>query len=109
MDTVETYQQQLLDQAQHIYYETPLRAAETIESLGIENVDIISADGGAGYLPGAPYDRAIFTAGAYDLPHHFSGGSSFTVRRRTIDDSAIVLRLSSPEPAMEFSQRRISP
>lgn len=51
--------------------EVARRAAETIESLGIENVSIITADGGAGYLPGAPYDRAIFTAGAYDLPHHF--------------------------------------
>ena len=27
MDAVETYQQQLLDQAQHIYYETPLSDA----------------------------------------------------------------------------------
>ncbi|MDQ2995634.1 MAG: protein-L-isoaspartate O-methyltransferase, partial [Chloroflexota bacterium] len=51
--------------------EVARRAAETIESVGIGNVSIINADGGAGYLPGAPYDRAIFTAGAYDLPHHF--------------------------------------
>ena len=46
-------------------------AAATIESLGIHNVRIINADGGAGYAPGAPYDRAIFTAGTHDLPHHF--------------------------------------
>jgi protein-L-isoaspartate(D-aspartate) O-methyltransferase len=46
-------------------------AAGTLEALGIENVHVIEGDGGEGYAPGAPYDRAIFTAGAYDLPHHF--------------------------------------
>jgi hypothetical protein len=34
-------------------------------------VSIIEADGGEGYAPGMPYDRAIFTAGAYDLPRAF--------------------------------------
>jgi protein-L-isoaspartate O-methyltransferase len=46
-------------------------AAAIIEQLGIKNVNIIEADGGEGYAKGAPYDRVIFTAGAYDLPHHF--------------------------------------
>lgn len=46
-------------------------AAATIEARGIKNVKVIEADGGEGYEAGAPYDRAIFTAGAYDLPHHF--------------------------------------
>jgi protein-L-isoaspartate(D-aspartate) O-methyltransferase len=46
-------------------------AAATLETLGITNVEVIEGDGGEGYAPGAPYDRAIFTAGAYDLPHHF--------------------------------------
>jgi protein-L-isoaspartate(D-aspartate) O-methyltransferase len=46
-------------------------AAKTIERLEIKNVTIIEADGGEGYAVDAPYDRAIFTAGAYDLPHHF--------------------------------------
>ncbi len=46
-------------------------AAATIESLGIRNVSIIEGDGGEGYAAAAPYDRAIFTAGAYDLPHAF--------------------------------------
>ncbi len=32
---------------------------------------MIEGDGGEGYAAGAPYDRAIFTAGAYDLPHPF--------------------------------------
>jgi protein-L-isoaspartate(D-aspartate) O-methyltransferase len=43
----------------------------TIKQLGINNVSIIEADGGEGYSKEAPYDRAIFTAGTYDLPHHF--------------------------------------
>ena len=47
------------------------QASETIKSLGIETVSIIEGDGGEGYAPGAPYDRATFTAGTYDLPRHF--------------------------------------
>jgi protein-L-isoaspartate(D-aspartate) O-methyltransferase len=46
-------------------------AAATIDALGIRNVKVIEGDGGEGYAAGAPYDRAIFTAGAYDLPHPF--------------------------------------
>ncbi len=47
------------------------KAARTIETLAIRNVSIIEGDGGAGYVAGAPYDRAIFTAGTYDLPRYF--------------------------------------
>jgi protein-L-isoaspartate(D-aspartate) O-methyltransferase len=46
-------------------------AKSCIEQRRIKNVSIIEADGGNGYAAGAPYDRAIFTAGTYDLPHHF--------------------------------------
>jgi protein-L-isoaspartate(D-aspartate) O-methyltransferase len=46
-------------------------AAENVATLGIKNVSVIAADGGEGYAAAAPYDRAIFTAGAYDLPRHF--------------------------------------
>ena len=46
-------------------------AAGTIATLGVENVSVIAADGGEGYAAGAPYDRAIVTAGAYDLPRQF--------------------------------------
>lgn len=46
-------------------------AAETLQAFGIKNVSVIAADGGDGYLAGAPYDRMIFTAGAYDLPRAF--------------------------------------
>ncbi len=51
--------------------EVAQRAQETIAALGITNVHIMAADGGEGYAAGAPYDRVIFTAGAYDLPHYF--------------------------------------
>lgn len=47
------------------------QAADHVAALGLDNVTILHGDGGAGYAPGAPYDRAIFTAGAYDLPEHF--------------------------------------
>lgn len=46
-------------------------AAETIESLGISNVHIVAGDGAEGHADSAPYDRAIFTAGAFDLPRFF--------------------------------------
>lgn len=47
------------------------KAAETIDSLGIANVHIVAGDGAEGYQNGAPYDRAFFAAGAFDLPHYF--------------------------------------
>lgn len=52
--------------------EVAARAAEAVHRAGITNVSIITADGGDGYSAGAPYDRAIFTAGTYDLPRAFN-------------------------------------
>jgi protein-L-isoaspartate(D-aspartate) O-methyltransferase (PCMT) len=46
-------------------------AAKTSEMLGIRNIDIIAGDGGDAQVPAAPYDRAIFLAGAYDLARPF--------------------------------------
>jgi protein-L-isoaspartate(D-aspartate) O-methyltransferase len=51
--------------------EVATMAAGIIETLGIENVHVVAADGGDGYESGAPYDRVIFTAGSYDLPGSF--------------------------------------
>jgi len=51
--------------------EVAQKASEIIATLEIRNVNIIAADGGEGYAPSGPYDRAVFTAGTYDLPHHF--------------------------------------
>lgn len=47
------------------------RAKSTIRDLDISNVEIIEADAGHGFEKGAPYDRAVFTAGTYDLPMAF--------------------------------------
>jgi protein-L-isoaspartate(D-aspartate) O-methyltransferase len=46
-------------------------ATEIIDKLAIQNVSIIAGDAGDGYESDLQYDRAIFTAGAYDLPDHF--------------------------------------
>ena len=51
--------------------ELALSAAETIARIGVRNVHVVASDGGEGYAPGAPYDRATFTAGTYDLAHSF--------------------------------------
>jgi protein-L-isoaspartate(D-aspartate) O-methyltransferase len=47
------------------------RAVASIAELGITNVEVIAADGSEGYAAGAPYDRAVFTAGTHDLPRPF--------------------------------------
>jgi protein-L-isoaspartate(D-aspartate) O-methyltransferase len=59
-------------------------ATEALQAAGITNVTVVVGDGGDGFAPGAPYDRAIFTAGAYDLPSAFfdqvaDGGLLLTV------------------------------
>ncbi len=46
-------------------------AAQTVAELEFENVHIIEGDGSDGYAAAAPYDRVVFTAGTYDLPHPF--------------------------------------
>jgi protein-L-isoaspartate(D-aspartate) O-methyltransferase len=46
-------------------------AMNTLDRLHINNVHVVAADGGEGHVAGAPYDRAIFTAGTYDLSHCF--------------------------------------
>lgn len=44
---------------------------KTIQEMGFTNILIVQGDGAQGYPPEAPYDRAIFTAGATDLPLAF--------------------------------------
>jgi protein-L-isoaspartate(D-aspartate) O-methyltransferase len=46
-------------------------ARKSIQELGLFQVEIIEGDGGEGYEKFAPYDRAVFTAGANDLPGAF--------------------------------------
>jgi protein-L-isoaspartate(D-aspartate) O-methyltransferase len=49
------------------------RANAVLRTRRIGNVTVIVGDGGDGYAAGAPYDRATFTAGTYDLPRQFYG------------------------------------
>jgi protein-L-isoaspartate(D-aspartate) O-methyltransferase len=44
------------------------RATETLGRLGIENVEVIAADGTHGYPAGAPYDAIVVAAGAPSVP-----------------------------------------
>lgn len=42
-------------------------ARRQLASIGITDVDVITGDGAAGYLPNAPYDRVILTVNAGDI------------------------------------------
>jgi protein-L-isoaspartate(D-aspartate) O-methyltransferase len=42
-------------------------ARDNLARAGVEGVDVVHADGYAGWPPGAPYDRVIVTAGVDDL------------------------------------------
>jgi protein-L-isoaspartate(D-aspartate) O-methyltransferase len=66
----------LVAPAGHVYSveilpEIAQMATEAVAALALTNVSIIQADGADAYAKGAPYDRAIFTAGTYDLPRAF--------------------------------------
>jgi protein-L-isoaspartate(D-aspartate) O-methyltransferase len=41
---------------------------KALKIAGIEQVSVLEGDSGAGYIAEAPFDRIIFTAGAYDIP-----------------------------------------
>lgn len=43
-------------------------AAERVKRLGYTNIEIVVADGSAGYPPHAPYDRVIITAAVNEVP-----------------------------------------
>jgi len=44
-----------------------LAARAHLAAAGSENVQVVQADGGEGYAPGAPYDRVILSVGAWDI------------------------------------------
>jgi protein-L-isoaspartate(D-aspartate) O-methyltransferase len=44
------------------------QARVTLRDLGYANIEVVVTDGSAGYLPGAPYQAVIVTAGAPDIP-----------------------------------------
>jgi protein-L-isoaspartate(D-aspartate) O-methyltransferase len=73
-------------------------AAQNIRAAGLTNVSIVAADGGEGCAGAAPFDRAVFTAGAYDLPRRFysqvreGGRLLMVVKSEGGGDSLYVLR-----------------
>jgi protein-L-isoaspartate(D-aspartate) O-methyltransferase len=48
------------------------RATAGLRDAGFEQVRVVRVDGGLGWPDGAPYDRIIVTAGAWDLPPAWS-------------------------------------
>jgi protein-L-isoaspartate(D-aspartate) O-methyltransferase len=77
-------------------------AVDALAALGITNVDVIVGDGGEGYAPGAPYDRAIFTAGTCDLPRAFhkqikEGGLLVAVLKSAGGGDHVFLMRKTPE------------
>jgi len=66
----------LVGEEGHVYSaeiipELAMQAKENIEKQQISNVTILNRDAGVGYEEKAPFDRIIFTAGSFDLPHCF--------------------------------------
>jgi protein-L-isoaspartate(D-aspartate) O-methyltransferase len=63
----------LVGKTGHVYSvelieELARESQENLRNLGMESVTIRPGDGGEGYAPAAPYDRIVFTAGAFDIP-----------------------------------------
>lgn len=54
-----------------IIEELATQSRRDLRAAGMENVQIVSADGAKGWPAGAPYDRVMFTVGTYDLPIAF--------------------------------------
>lgn len=80
---------------------------ENISNLGFQNVTVVLGDGSHGFLPEAPYDRGIFTAGATDLPKAFheqmsEGGKLLFV----LKTSSVDLLLLLEKKADHFIERK---
>lgn len=73
---------------------------ENLGNLGFQNVVVIKGDGSHGFLPEAPYDRGVFTAGATDLPRAFHeqfkvGGKLLFVLKTSDVDLLLLLEKKS--------------
>jgi len=56
------------------------RARQHLAAAGYGNVRVITGDGALGYDPGAPYDRIIITAGAWDISPAWTRQAAPTAR-----------------------------
>lgn len=48
--------------------ELAVRATNALRRVGLANVKVIAGDGGLGPVSSGTFDRAVFTAGSYDIP-----------------------------------------
>jgi protein-L-isoaspartate(D-aspartate) O-methyltransferase len=48
--------------------ELATRATNALQRLGLANVNVIAGDGGLGPVSDTKFERAVFTAGSYDIP-----------------------------------------
>ncbi|MEK6704374.1 MAG: hypothetical protein AABZ06_01160 [Bdellovibrionota bacterium] len=84
-------------------------ANSTLKRLGIDNVDVLLGDGGDGCKEYGPYDRAVFTAGSFDLPQSFfrqikNGGLLlFVLKNKGGADNLILLEKREDHFASIFS------
>lgn len=66
-------------------------AQENLRKFNLPQVEIINGDGNEGYPTEAPFDRGIFTAGAYDVPEVFfeqikeGGILEFVLKTESVD------------------------
>jgi protein-L-isoaspartate(D-aspartate) O-methyltransferase len=69
------------------------QARDNLAAAGVTGVDVVQGDGAAGWPPGAPYHRAVVTAGADDL--------SPAWRDQLVEAGRLVLPLSLTGPAQQ--------
>jgi protein-L-isoaspartate(D-aspartate) O-methyltransferase len=81
---------------------------ENLKQMGFTNIKIITGDAAKGDPTGAPFDRAIFTAGATDLPRAFheqikvGGKLLFVLKTHSVD---LLLNLVKREDHFEEISR----
>lgn len=74
------------------------QAKNRISTSGFENVTVLSGDAGDGSPDGAPFDRVMFTAGAFDLPLAFhrqikdGGLLLFVLKNKGGSDNLLLLK-----------------
>jgi len=57
--------------------ELAMRATNALQRLGLANVKVIVGDGGLGPVSDTRFDRAVFTAGSYDIPRRLHDQVTF--------------------------------
>lgn len=86
-------------------------AKEKLHQLKFNNVKVIEADAGYGCSDFAPYDRVMFTVGAYDLPKVFyqqvkeNGLLLFVLKNKNNSDYLILLRKVQDHFVSEYIMR----